>query len=123
MAREEQEYTKYETARIIGARALQISMNAPILLAMKKEELEEMKQDSLKIAEKEFRAGVLPITVKRPFPKPKETPEEEEEQSTEETEALVEAEKEETEEGELEGKKEEKAEEKPAEQAPAVTKQ
>ncbi len=65
-------FTKYEIARIIGARALQISMNAPILLALKKEELEKMNFDSLKIAEAEFKAGILPITVKRPFPQLKE---------------------------------------------------
>ncbi len=65
-------YTKYEIARIIGARALQISMNAPILLAISKEELERINYDPLKIAEREFKAAVLPITVKRPFPQPKE---------------------------------------------------
>jgi len=62
-------FTKYETARILGARALQIAMDAPLLLKIEKEKLEEMKYDSLKIAELEFNSGVLPITVKRPFPK------------------------------------------------------
>ena len=61
-------YTKYEKARIIGARALQLSMNAPLLLKISKEELETMRFDPLKIAEKEFFAGVLPITVRRPLP-------------------------------------------------------
>lgn len=63
-----EEYTKYEIARIIAARALQLSMNAPILLKMSKEELEEIGYDPIKIAEKEFKAGVLPITVIRPMP-------------------------------------------------------
>ena len=88
---EAMQFTKYETARIIGARALQISMNAPILLALKKEELEKLDYDPLKIAETEFRSGILPITVKRPFPKPKET----EEEVKEEIEVAVEEKKEE----------------------------
>jgi len=62
-------YTKYEVARILGARALQISANAPILLKLSKEQLEVMHYDPIKIAEHEFDAGVLPITVKRPMPK------------------------------------------------------
>ena len=64
-----EEYTKYEKARIIAARALQLSMNAPILLKLSKEQLEEMHYDVVKIAEKEFEAGILPITVIRPMPK------------------------------------------------------
>ncbi len=66
-------FTKYEVARIVGARALQLAMDAPILLKLDKEELEELKYDSLKIAEKEFEEGVLPITVYRPLPKRKIT--------------------------------------------------
>ena len=64
----ETQFTKYEIARIIGARALQIAMDAPILLKMSEEELKEIKYDSLKIAEKEFQSGVLPISVNRPSP-------------------------------------------------------
>jgi len=52
------EYTKYEKARIIGARALQIAMGAPVLI-----ETEEI--DSIEIAIEEFEKGVVPITVKR----------------------------------------------------------
>ncbi len=63
-----EKYTNYEIARIIAARALQLSMNAPILLKLSKEELEEINYDSIKIAEKEFQAGILPITIKRPKP-------------------------------------------------------
>lgn len=62
-------FTKYEIARIIGARALQIAMDAPLLLKVPEEELKEMKYDALKIAEKEFRENVLPITIHRPTPK------------------------------------------------------
>jgi len=67
-----EQYTKYEKARILGARALQLAMNAPILLNISKEKLEEISFDPLKIAEIEFDAGILPITIKRPFPKKEE---------------------------------------------------
>jgi DNA-directed RNA polymerase subunit K len=67
-----EQFTKYEVARIIGARALQIAMNAPILVKLTKEDLEKIRYDSLKIAEIEFESGVLPISVKRPFPEKKE---------------------------------------------------
>ncbi|MBU2523450.1 MAG: DNA-directed RNA polymerase subunit K [Nanoarchaeota archaeon] len=71
-------YTKYEVARILGARALQISMNAPLLLNISQEKLEEMDFNPLKIAEMEFEADILPITVKRPLPQKTEMEEEEE---------------------------------------------
>ena len=71
-------YTKYEVARILGARALQISMNAPILLNIPQGKLEEMDFNPLKIAEMEFEADILPITVKRPLPNKTEMEEEEE---------------------------------------------
>jgi len=77
---ENESLTKYETARILGARALQLSMNAPMLLAIPKDKLEEVNFDPLKIAELEFNAGILPITIKRPLPErlDEEGPEEEE---------------------------------------------
>ncbi len=61
--------TKYEFVRILGARALQISMSAPILLKLNESELKELNYDSLRIAEAEITSGVLPISVKRPLPK------------------------------------------------------
>ena len=69
-----EKFTKYETARILGARALQIAMNAPLLIKISKEDLEKIKYDALKIAEVEFDSGVLPISIKRPFPEKKEEP-------------------------------------------------
>ncbi len=60
--------TKYEEARIIGARALQIAMGAPILTKMEKADYEAMKYSPIEIAKKEFRENVLPITIKRPLP-------------------------------------------------------
>ncbi len=61
-------FTKYEKARIIGARALQISNNAPLLINLSKEELKKLNYDPLRIAEREFEEGVLPISVERPMP-------------------------------------------------------
>jgi DNA-directed RNA polymerase subunit K len=51
-------YTRYEKARIVGARALQISMGAPVLI-------DDPSMNSLTLAKKEFELGVIPITVKR----------------------------------------------------------
>jgi DNA-directed RNA polymerase subunit K len=65
----EEKYTRYEIARILGARSLQLAMDAPILLKLSKEELDELNFDVLRIAERELDAEVLPITVKRPLPK------------------------------------------------------
>lgn len=51
-------YTRYERARIIGARALQISMGAPPLIEIDT-------NDPVRIARQELERGVLPITVRR----------------------------------------------------------
>ena len=68
----EDQFTKYEIARILGARALQISMDAPLLLKIEKKELEELDFNPLAIARKELISGVLPITINRPLPEKKE---------------------------------------------------
>jgi len=62
------EFTKYERARIIGARALQIAMGAPLLLNLKEADLKKLNFSPIEIAKKEFNDGVLPITIKRPLP-------------------------------------------------------
>ena len=64
----QEKFTKYEIARIIGARALQITMDAPILLKISQDELKAMNYDAIKIAEKEFSENALPIAVHRPIP-------------------------------------------------------
>ena len=69
---EKQEFSKYERARIVGARGLQVSMDAPLLLEMDEKSLEEINYDPLKIAEKELDSGVLPISVNKPMPKRRE---------------------------------------------------
>ena len=53
-------YTRFEKARIIGARALQISYGAPVLTDYPEDML-----DPIDIAMKEYDAGVIPITVIR----------------------------------------------------------
>jgi len=69
MAEEEKmEYTKYEKARMIGSRALQISMGAPLMVEITKEELERISFNPIEMAKKEFEAGVIPLTIKRPMP-------------------------------------------------------
>jgi DNA-directed RNA polymerase subunit K len=68
----EQNFTKYERARILGARALQLAMNAPLLLKITDEDLAKINYDALKIAEIELDSGVLPISIKKPFPEKKE---------------------------------------------------
>ena len=62
-------FTKYEIARILGARSLQLAMDAPVLLKLTAMDEKELNYDTLRIAERELEAGVLPITVKRPLPK------------------------------------------------------
>ena len=68
----EKKFTRYEIARILGARSLQLAMDAPVLLKLSEEEKDELNFDTLKTAEKELIAEVLPITVKRPLPKKSE---------------------------------------------------
>lgn len=54
--------TRFEKARIVGARALQIAMGAPILTEA------TTASSSIDIALKELREKVLPITVRRRLP-------------------------------------------------------
>ncbi|MFW6176721.1 MAG: DNA-directed RNA polymerase subunit K [Thermoplasmatota archaeon] len=56
------EYTRYEKARIIGARALQISLGAPTMLKL---EEDDYQLDPIDMAIKEFEKGVIPISVIR----------------------------------------------------------
>ncbi|KAI0166242.1 RNA polymerase Rpb6 [Xylariaceae sp. FL1272] len=54
--------TKYEKARILGTRALQISMNAPVLVDL------EGESDPLQIAIKEMNEKKIPLIVRRYMP-------------------------------------------------------
>jgi DNA-directed RNA polymerase subunit K len=53
-------YTRFEKARIIGARALQISLGAPILVDAPEDVI-----DPISISIMEYEKGVVPMTVKR----------------------------------------------------------
>jgi DNA-directed RNA polymerase subunit K len=55
-----EKYTRFERARILGARALQVSLGAPILIDIPADLV-----DPVSIAELEFAANRIPITVRR----------------------------------------------------------
>ncbi len=52
------QYNRYEKARILGARALQVSYGAPVLI-------ETDQTEPILVAAEEYDAGVLPFTVRR----------------------------------------------------------
>ncbi len=79
MEQEPIEYTKYEKARMIGSRALQISMGAPLMVEMSDNDLETIGFNPIEIAKREFKAGVIPLTIRRPLPGQKKQEEEKEE--------------------------------------------
>jgi DNA-directed RNA polymerases I, II, and III subunit RPABC2 len=54
--------TKYERARVLGTRALQLSMNAPVMVDIAGE------TDPLKIAMKELRERKIPMIIRRYLP-------------------------------------------------------
>jgi DNA-directed RNA polymerase subunit K len=51
-------YNRYEKARILGARALQVSYGAPVLI-------DTDQSEPILVAAEEYDAGVLPFTVRR----------------------------------------------------------
>lgn len=55
--------TRFERARIVGARALQISMGAPVLI-----DVDERTVSPIDIAEMELEQKVLPISIRRALP-------------------------------------------------------
>ena len=58
---DKEKYSRFERARIIGARALQISAGAKPLITVKNE-------SPIKIAEIEFDKCLIPLDVKRRMP-------------------------------------------------------
>ena len=58
MKKEHESYTRFERARMVGARALQIARGAPI---MSKTDL----KDPIEIAKLEFDEGTIPLDIKR----------------------------------------------------------
>ncbi|MDP7457634.1 MAG: DNA-directed RNA polymerase subunit K [Candidatus Woesearchaeota archaeon] len=61
--------TKYEEARLLGSRALQLSMGAPILVKLSEEDLMKIKYNPIEIAKLELAADVIPMAVKKALPK------------------------------------------------------
>jgi DNA-directed RNA polymerase subunit K len=57
---EARKYTRYEMARVISARALQIAQGAPVLVKIPKGVT-----DPFKIAKMEWEIGVVPIDIKK----------------------------------------------------------
>jgi len=55
--------TRFERARVVGARALQISMGAPVLL-----DISPAAKSPIEIAETELQEGALPISIRRALP-------------------------------------------------------
>ena len=53
--------TRFEVARLLGARSLQISLGAPILV-------KEEQTEASKIAKHEFKENIIPMTIKRKLP-------------------------------------------------------
>lgn len=53
------QYNKFERARIIGARALQISLGAPTLINADEE------MEPIDIAQEELEKNIIPLTVRR----------------------------------------------------------
>ena len=56
-------YSRFERARIIGARALQITLGAPVLIDLPDDII-----DPLLIATQEYDNKLIPITVRREMP-------------------------------------------------------
>ena len=65
----EEKLTKFERARIIGSRALQIAMGAPFLVKLEKEDLEKVRYNPIEIAKLELAKGLVPIAIRRNLPK------------------------------------------------------
>jgi DNA-directed RNA polymerase subunit K len=63
-----QRYTVYERARLVGARALQISQGAPFFVKLSEEDLTKIKYNPIEIAKLELAQGKIPIDIKRKTP-------------------------------------------------------
>lgn len=62
----EMKYTVYERARLIGARALQISQGAPLKVELSEDELVKIGYNPVEIAKIELKEGKIPLEVRRP---------------------------------------------------------
>lgn len=57
----EDKLSRFEVARLIGARSLQVALGAPLLIKTDK-------GDPTEVAKEEFRNKLIPITIKRKLP-------------------------------------------------------
>jgi len=64
-------YTKYEHARIVGARALQLSQGAPFMIKLSEKDLEKIGYNPIEIAKMEYKEDLIPIDIKRAIPEKK----------------------------------------------------
>jgi DNA-directed RNA polymerase I, II, and III subunit RPABC2 len=55
--------TRFEKARVVGARALQIALGAPVLIG-----IDPGSMSPIDIATQELEAGALPISIRRTLP-------------------------------------------------------
>lgn len=55
--------TRFEKARVVGARALQIALGAPVLI-----DIDPGSMSPIDIATQELEAGALPISIRRTLP-------------------------------------------------------
>jgi len=55
--------TRFEKARVVGARALQIALGAPVLI-----DIDPGSMSPIDIATQELEAGALPISIRRALP-------------------------------------------------------
>jgi len=55
--------TRFERARVIGLRALQLTLGAPPLI-----DIEDITWDPLEVATKELEGHLLPLSLRRTFP-------------------------------------------------------
>ncbi|MGM5481777.1 MAG: DNA-directed RNA polymerase subunit K [Nanobdellota archaeon] len=65
----EKEYTRYERARMIGSRALQIAQGAEPKVKLTQKDYERIKYNPVEIAKMEFEKGVIPLSIKRTIPR------------------------------------------------------
>ena len=63
MAKKELELNKYEKARLIGARALQLALGAPALVDVTKVEKGQNYISPIDLAVAELEAGIIPLQV------------------------------------------------------------
>ncbi|OVE74565.1 hypothetical protein BVX95_01930 [archaeon D22] len=68
LTQDDEKFTKYEKARMIGSRALQISMGAPLFVELSEAELEKLKFNPIEIAKVEFEQGKIPMKILRSLP-------------------------------------------------------